>query len=81
MRTVTCNASCCAATRRDRASHLDLSLLGAGLARVRHWMQLRHERKQLSELSDRMLRDIGLTRHEAAREARRRVWDDIGWWR
>ncbi|MBA2778473.1 DUF1127 domain-containing protein [Halomonas kenyensis] len=42
-------------------------------------VQLRRERSQLLELSDHQLRDIGLTRHEAAREARRHFWDDIGW--
>ncbi|WP_229359055.1 DUF1127 domain-containing protein [Halomonas salipaludis] len=41
--------------------------------------QLRRERNQLHELSDELLRDIGLTRHEANRESRRHFWDDIGW--
>ena len=41
--------------------------------------QLRRERSQLRELSDELLRDIGLTRHEANRESRRHFWDDIGW--
>ncbi|PMR73386.1 hypothetical protein C1H69_17540 [Billgrantia endophytica] len=41
--------------------------------------QLRRERNQLHELSDELLRDIGLTRDEANRESRRHYWDDIGW--
>nr|WP_240457714.1 hypothetical protein [Halomonas socia] len=41
--------------------------------------QLRRERNRLHELSDELLRDIGLTRHEANRESRRHYWDDIGW--
>ncbi|WP_234270267.1 DUF1127 domain-containing protein [Billgrantia ethanolica] len=47
--------------------------------RMDRLVQLRHQRSQLLELSDHQLRDIGLTRHEAAREARRHFWDDIGW--
>ncbi|MEQ4540316.1 DUF1127 domain-containing protein [Billgrantia desiderata] len=47
--------------------------------RMDRLVQLRHERSQLLELSDHQLRDIGLTRHEAARESRRHFWDDIGW--
>ncbi|MGY6563818.1 MAG: DUF1127 domain-containing protein [Halomonadaceae bacterium] len=47
--------------------------------RMDRLVQLRHERSQLLELSDHQLRDIGLTRHQAAREARRHFWDDIGW--
>lgn len=47
--------------------------------RLAHLMQLRRERHQLLELSDHQLRDIGLTRREVAREARRHFWEDIGW--
>ncbi|MCC5884153.1 MAG: DUF1127 domain-containing protein [Halomonas sp.] len=47
--------------------------------RMDRLVQLRRERNQLLELSDHQLRDIGLTRHEAARESRRHFWDDIGW--
>ncbi|SDL03100.1 Uncharacterized conserved protein YjiS, DUF1127 family [Franzmannia pantelleriensis] len=56
------------------------------IVRLWHWArrmdrlaQLRRERNQLHELSDELLRDIGLTRHEANRESRRHFWDDIGW--
>ncbi|MDR5904319.1 DUF1127 domain-containing protein [Franzmannia qiaohouensis] len=56
------------------------------IVRLWHWArrmdrlaQLRRERNQLHELSDALLRDIGLTRHEANRESRRHYWDDIGW--
>lgn len=37
--------------------------------------RLARERRRLAELDDRQLRDIGLTRAEAAREARRHFWD------
>jgi uncharacterized protein YjiS (DUF1127 family) len=44
-----------------------------------HWLevawQLRTERRKLSELSDRALRDIGLSRADVWREARRSFWD------
>ncbi|MFQ3787897.1 DUF1127 domain-containing protein [Halomonas sp. A29] len=42
-------------------------------------VQLRRERTQLHELNDHLLRDIGVTRQQATREARRPFWDDIGW--
>jgi uncharacterized protein YjiS (DUF1127 family) len=44
-----------------------------------HWLevawQLRTERRKLSELSDRALHDIGLSRADVWREARRSFWD------
>ncbi|QJQ97233.1 DUF1127 domain-containing protein [Halomonas sp. PA5] len=50
-------------------------------ARSKRWRQLKRERRQLRELSDALLRDIGLTRREADREWRRPFWDDGGWYR
>ena len=37
--------------------------------------RLTRERRHLAELDDRQLRDIGLSRHQALREARRHFWD------
>ena len=34
-----------------------------------------HERQRLAGLTDRQLHDIGVSRDEAAREAKRPVWD------
>ncbi|MCE8034229.1 DUF1127 domain-containing protein [Billgrantia tianxiuensis] len=79
MRAASCNDSCCAVTGNERESHAYFSLLGTGLARVRHLMQLRRERSQLQTLPDELLRDVGLTREQAQRESRRHFWDDIGW--
>lgn len=79
MRATACNDSCHAASDRARESRRHFAFLRDGLARVRHLMQLRRERNQLRELSDHQLRDIGLTRREVVREARRHFWDDIGW--
>ena len=40
------------------------------------WQELAHERYALMELDDRLLKDIGLSRADAVREARRPFWDD-----
>jgi uncharacterized protein YjiS (DUF1127 family) len=39
------------------------------------WWRVRRERQKLLELSDHLLRDIGLTEAEARREAARPFWD------
>lgn len=44
-------------------------------ATLRRWVRVTGQRRQLGELDAHQLRDIGLTRHEAAREARRHFWD------
>ncbi len=41
----------------------------------RRMMTVVETRLQLQELDDRMLRDIGITRHGALREASRAPWD------
>ena len=38
------------------------------------------QRQRLAGLSDAMLRDIGMTRSEAAREGRRGAWDAPNHW-
>lgn len=38
------------------------------------WQRRSDERRQLSELSDHMLRDMGITRREARREATKGFW-------
>lgn len=43
-------------------------------------LNLARSRKQLAQLDDRLLDDIGLTRDVAAREAARRAWDAPGHW-
>ena len=52
--------------------------LKLGLTRAR---AVRCQRRDLARLDDRMLRDIGLTRTEARREAQRAVWDAPETWR
>lgn len=41
---------------------------------VRTWFDCSRQRRALSELDDRLLRDIGLTRAQAQREAARPFW-------
>ena len=41
---------------------------------------LRRQRIQLAEMDDRILRDIGISRSEALREADRPVWDAPHHW-
>ena len=41
---------------------------------IRMWFQRSHQRRALAELDDRMLRDIGVTRSQAQREAAKPFW-------
>ena len=47
------------------------------------WQQIARERRLLREMSEHQLRDIGISRAEADREARRPFWEDPrrGWYR
>lgn len=47
--------------------------------RFYRWRQLRRERYALCNLSDDMLKDIGISRDAVQRESRRPFWDDRGW--
>ena len=42
-----------------------------------HWLAVRRSRNALGRLDDHLLRDIGLTRADALREARRLDLDEI----
>jgi uncharacterized protein YjiS (DUF1127 family) len=46
------------------------------VARLLRWHELARQRRALLRLSDGMLKDIGITRTEAEREASRPFWDD-----
>jgi uncharacterized protein YjiS (DUF1127 family) len=48
----------------------------AAVRTVERWRALAAERRQLAMLDDRLLKDIGITRVDARREARRPFWDD-----
>ena len=45
------------------------------------WQELARQRRALGALSDHMLKDLGLTRADALREAGRPFWDDedVSW--
>lgn len=45
---------------------------------LRHALRVMETRRELATLDDRLLRDIGLGRQEAAREAARAPWDIRG---
>ncbi|QOL81576.1 DUF1127 domain-containing protein [Pseudooceanicola spongiae] len=51
------------------------------LSRLLMLMGIGRERRALHHLDDALLRDIGLTRHEARTEARRPAWDAPERWR
>lgn len=40
------------------------------------WDQLSEQRRQLAEMDDRLLSDIGLSRADVSRMTNRRFWDD-----
>jgi uncharacterized protein YjiS (DUF1127 family) len=45
------------------------------------WQELARQRRSLAAMSDHMLKDLGLTRADALREAGRPFWDDeeVSW--
>lgn len=51
------------------------------LARLWQALALARSRRALARLDDHLLRDIGLTRHDAETETRRRDWDAPQHWR
>ncbi|KAA2313636.1 DUF1127 domain-containing protein [Pseudooceanicola sediminis] len=51
------------------------------LSRLAMLLGIHRERRALHHLDDALLRDIGLTRHEARTEARRPAWDAPERWR
>lgn len=60
----------------DGARVLRLSRLRAVAARLWRCCQIQREREQLLALSDRELRDIGISRADAIHEARKPLWRD-----
>jgi len=45
------------------------------LATVLDWYDVEQQRRSLRAMSDEMLKDIGISRSDATREASRRFWD------
>ncbi len=48
---------------------------------IKNAIAVKKQRNSLYQMSDRMLDDLGITRAEADREARRSIWDAPGYWR
>lgn len=65
-----------------RAIHLPLRSAFDGMRRFApaRFFALRRTRARLAQLEDHLLKDIGLTREEAAREAARSSWDAPRHW-
>ncbi len=70
------------------AGRLARSLRAAGdrlLFGLLRWQELAQQRRRLLAMDDRMLKDIGITRADATREAARPFWDggdvDRQFWR
>lgn len=59
--------------------HREHSLHGPGRqlpALLRAWYQRAHQRRQLAQLDDRALEDIGVSRAQAEAEAAKPFWQD-----
>ena len=55
--------------------------LHAGTAALASWLRHRRERHQLAGLDDQLLRDLGLTRGDVAREYDRPFWQPVDYGR
>lgn len=51
------------------------------LAKISRGDEQRHQRRQLLELNDRLLADIGLSREQAVEEACKSFWVGVTMWR
>jgi uncharacterized protein YjiS (DUF1127 family) len=51
------------------------------LRKIRHLSDIAQSRRALQRLDEHLLRDIGLTRHQAWSEASRTPWDAPSHWR
>lgn len=52
-----------------------LSMVNRALAKILVWREIYVERTTLSKMSDDLLKDIGISKAEANREANRFFWD------
>ena len=50
-------------------------MLSSGIVTLLRWQELARQRRALARLDDRMLKDVGLSRADVARELGRRFWD------
>lgn len=57
-----------------RVQRLPIHPLARALKRVALWIERLRQRRALASLDERMLRDIGITRFDAARECDKPFW-------
>ena len=68
--------------RNPSAPHLSNTTKPPGLfGRIRRALSLHSERQAFRRMDDALLRDIGLTRDQAMKEAARPIWDVPTTWR
>lgn len=70
-----CTTQCVESPTNDFWQHLGSILKRIGNTIIR-WGQLSEQRRQLREMDDRLLDDIGLNQADVERIAGRRFWDD-----
>jgi uncharacterized protein YjiS (DUF1127 family) len=59
---------------RQRRARVLVTAIGRASAVVARWIERVRQRQALAQLDDQMLRDIGITRVEAARETEKPFW-------
>jgi len=52
-----------------------IPLLNRTGSRIKTWIEVSRQRRELAGLSDQILKDIGLSRVDAEQEAKRPFWD------
>lgn len=60
--------------RKRRPARVPFTLLDAIAAALKGWVRRERERRELSDLSDRDLHDLGLTRADILRESQKVLW-------
>ena len=60
---------------RPRASHPAGGWLAQSYEQVLGWLDRMHQRRHLAQLSDHMLKDIGLTRADVEAEVSKPFWE------
>lgn len=66
----------CGSTLSQSCGLIKADWLTNAFGRIFRWRNLARQRRELARLSDEMLKDIGVSRVDALREAKRPFWDD-----
>ncbi|WP_084332571.1 DUF1127 domain-containing protein [Marinobacterium jannaschii] len=71
------STTCCKAQKNEVSLSLLVSHYGCRIGeRVKHWLRNYQSRRQLTRLDSHMLKDIGISRADALREAEKPFWRD-----